>query len=95
MFNEYHAHEIVTATERNPRNALKFGTSGEVYSKEGRAQTEGLILLQFAPPNCSEAETTQGELNRALGEALILQPSQQRLRTKLVFDDRIDNQFLD
>ena len=60
MLTEYHTHEMVTATERKLRNALKFGTSGEVDSKEGRADAEGLLV---APPNCSEVMALQVELN--------------------------------
>ena len=49
-----------SATERSIQNALKFGTAGEVYSKEGKALAEGLVAT---PPNCSEVETPQVELN--------------------------------
>ena len=41
MLTEYHTHEMATFTERHPSNALKFGTTGEVNSKEGRALVEG------------------------------------------------------
>ena len=92
VLTEYHTQESVTESERHLRNALKFGQSGEVNSKEGRAPAEGLLL---APPNCSEVGTPQGELNGAMGEALVQQPPLQRLRTKLIFDVRIDNQFFD
>ena len=92
MLTEYHLHEMVTATERHLRNALKFGTTGEVDSKEGRAIAEGLLLH---PPNCNEVGIPQVELNRAMGEALVPQPPQKSQRTKLVFDVRIDNPFLD
>ena len=51
VLTEYHAHEMVTATERTPWNSLKFGHSGEVNSKEGRARVEGMLV---APFNCSE-----------------------------------------
>jgi len=74
------------------RNALKFGTACEVDSKEGGAKAEGLIV---AISKSSEVELPQGELNGAVGEALVLQPLQQCLRTKLIFDIRINNQFLD
>ena len=89
---EYHTHEIITIRERKLRNALKFRQSGEVYSKEGVAPAEGLLL---PPPNCNEVVTPQEELNGTVGEALIQQPNMQFLRTKLIFDVRIDYQFLD
>ena len=92
MFTEYHAHEMVTHSERILRNALKFGQSGEVNSKEGVAPAEGLVVV---PPNCNEVGTPQVELDGAVGEARIHQPATQSPRTKLVFDVRIDNQFLD
>ena len=78
MLTEYHAHEMATATERTIRNALKFGTTGEVDSKEGRAQAEGMLLV---PSNCSDVGAPQGELNGAVGEALIQQPPLQCPRT--------------
>jgi len=92
VLTEYHAHEMGTVNERSLRNAFKFGTTGEIDSKEGEASVEGLI---DALSNVSEVEAPQGELNGAVGEALVPQPSQQCLRTKLVFDVRIDNQLLD
>ena len=92
MLTEYHTHKMAKATKRSPWNALKFGTSGEVNSQEGRAPAEDCIVV---PPNCSEFVTLQGELNGALGEALIPQPPQQCLRTKLIFDVRINYPFLD
>ena len=91
MLTEYHTHEMGTSTERHLRNALKFGTSGEVNSKEGRAHAEGLLVT---PPNCIEVGTSQVELNGAVGEAIVLQPYLQRLRTKLVFDVIFDYPFL-
>ena len=69
MLTEYYSHETATASERKLWNALKFGTTGEVNSKEGRAHGEGLLL---PPPNCREVVTPQVELNGAMGEALIL-----------------------
>ena len=92
MLTEYHTHEIWTATERSIRSALKFGTSGEVDPKEGRAQAEG---LELAPPNCSEVVAPQEELNGGVGEALVTKPPLQCLRMKLIFDVRIDDPFLD
>ena len=92
MITKYHAHEMVTITERHLRNALKFGTSREVNSKEGVAPIEG---LELAPPNCSKVGVPQGELEGAVGKALINQPHLQSLRKKLIFDVRIDDQFLD
>jgi len=92
VLTKYHAHEIVTITERHLRNGLKFGTAGEVDSKEGVAPVEG---LELAPTNISEVVTPQGEIDGAVGEALITQPPPQRARTKLFFDVRIDNPFLD
>ena len=83
---------MVTATERHMWNALKFGQSREVNMKERRALSEGLDL---APQNCSEVEAPQVELNGAVGESLITNPPPQRLRTKLLFDVIIDNQFFD
>ena len=83
---------MVTTTERSLWNALKFGQSREVDSKEGGADAEGLLL---PPPDCSEVEAPQGELIGAMGEALIHQPPLQSPRTKLVFDVRIDDPFLD
>ena len=77
---------MVTLTERIIRNALKFGTSGEVNSKEGAAHAEG---LELAPPKCIEVGAPQVELNGAMREALFQQPVLQRTRTKLIFDVRI------
>ena len=68
MLAEYHTHKMGTATERSIRNALKFGQSGEVDSKEGVAIAE---RLELTPPNCSEVGTHQVELDGAMGEALI------------------------
>ena len=51
VFTEHHAHKIATISERSMWNALKFGTTGEVDSKERLAQAEGLIDV---PPNCSD-----------------------------------------
>ena len=90
MFTEYHTHEMETLNERSLRNALKFGTPGEVNSKEGVAFVEGLPAV---PPNCSEVGAPQVELNGAVGEALILQPLPQRPRTKLLFDIEINDPF--
>ena len=81
-----------TATERMLRNALKFGTTGEVDSKEGVAPVE---RLKLAPPNRSEVVSPQLELNVAIGEALALQPRLQLRRTKLIFDVVFDDPFLD
>jgi len=92
VLTEYQAHEIVTASESKHRDALKFGQSGEVNSKKGWAPAEALLV---APPNYSEIGAPQVELDRAVGEAFIQQPPLQRLRTKLIFDVRIDNLFLD
>jgi len=83
---------MVTVKERTLRNALKFGQSGEVNSKEGLALGEG---FELAPPNCSEVGAPQGELDGAVGEAPIQHPVHQRPRTKLIFDVRIDDPFLD
>ena len=71
MLIEYHTHEMATGRERKPWNALQFGQSGEVDLKEGVALAEG---IEIAPPNCSEVEAPQGELNGAVGEALITKP---------------------
>ena len=92
MLTEYHAHEIATHSERHLRNALKFGATREVDSKEGVAPDEG---LEIAPTNCSDDGSPQVELDGAVGEALINQPPPQSLRTNLIFDVRIDKPFLD
>jgi len=92
MLTEYHTHEMLTVTERELRNALKFGTTGEVNSKEGGAPAEGLLIT---PPNCNEVGKPQVELDGAVGEALIEQPPLQCLRTKLIFNVGIDDPFLD
>jgi len=81
-----------TLTERKLWDALKFGTSGEVNSKEVRAQAEGLLV---PIPKSSEVGTPQVELDGAVGEALVLQPPVQLQRTKLIFHVKIDNPFLD
>ena len=65
---------MVTVSERTHRNALKFGTTGEVNSKEEWAQAEGFLFTRL---NCSEVGIPQVELNGAVGEALVLQPSLQ------------------
>jgi len=83
---------MATARDRELWNALKFGTSREVKSKEGQATAEGLIL---PPPNCSEVGAPQVELDGAVGEALVLHPPLQCPRTKLIFDVRIDDPCLD
>ena len=83
---------MVTVSERKLWNALKFGQSGEVDSKEGGASAEGLLIV---PPNCSEVGSPQVEFNGAVGEALVPHPLQQSLRTKLIFDVRIDDPLLD
>ena len=92
MLTEYHTLEMLTASERTRLNALKFGTTGEVNSKEGRAQTKGLLN---SPPNCSEVGAPEVELNGAVEEALILKPPMQSVRTKLIFDVEIDDPFFD
>ena len=51
---------MVTASKRIIRNSLKFGTTGEVDSKEGGAIAEGLLV---APRKQSEVGTPQVELN--------------------------------
>jgi len=83
---------MMTATESKLWNALKFGTTREVNSKEGEAQTE---RLELAPPNCSEFGSPQVELDGAVGEDLIQQPPPQCMRTKLIFDVRIYEPFFD
>jgi len=92
VFTEYHTLEILTAKERILWNALKFGTTGEVDSTERVALAEGLPAV---PPNYSEIGTHQGELNEAIGDALVVNTLPQRLRTKLIFDVRIEDDFLD
>ena len=86
-------HETVTVTKRHLRNALKFGQTGEVNSKEGEALAQGLLAVR--PGYDSEVGAPQGELNGTMGEALIQHPPHQCLRTKLIFDVGIDDQFLD
>ena len=83
---------MLAARESMLRNALKFVTAREVDSKEGGAQAEELLL---PPPNYSEIGTPQVEIDGAVREALVLQPPMQGVRTKLIFDVRIDNPFLD
>jgi len=76
VLTEYHTHEVVTFSERKPLNALEFGASGEVNSKEGGEPAERCPPL---PPNCSEVGSPQVELYGAVGEAHIQQPTQQSL----------------
>ena len=83
---------MVTLSKSKIWNALKFGTAREVNSKEGEATAEGLMLPSR---NYSEIGAPQVELDGAVGEALILQPSLQRLRTKLLFNVRIYDPFFD
>ena len=83
---------MATLSERKLRNALKFGTAGEVNSQEGRAIAERYVP---GPPNNSAVGAPQVKLNGAVGEALVLQFSPQRERTNLIFNVRIDDQFLD
>jgi len=92
MITEYHAHEMATISERCYWNALKFGQAGEVNSKEREAPIEGWFL---APPICNDVGTPQGELEGAVGDALIQQPAMQCPRTKLGFDVFFDDQFFD
>jgi len=73
VFTEYYTREIGTASESTLWNALKFGTTREVDSKQGRAQAEGLLI---APLNGSEVMAAQVELNGAVVEALITKPPQ-------------------
>jgi len=73
VLTEYHTLEMTTLSERMLWNALKFGTAGEVNSKEGGAAAEGLLV---APPNYSEVGASQVELNGAVGKAPVLQPLQ-------------------
>ena len=59
---------MVTLSERKLRNALKFGTTREVNSKEGLAPAEGgvtLPIIQF------EGGSPQVELDGAVGEIFI------------------------
>jgi len=74
VLTEYYTHEMVTVIERELWNALKFGTTREVDSKEGVAPAEHCLITT---PNCSEVGAPQVELDGAVGEALILQPPQQ------------------
>ena len=92
MFAEYHPREMVTAAESKIRNALKFGTAGEVDSKEGLALAERLIVV---PPNCSEVVAPQVELDGAVGRGPISKPPTQLPRMKLIFDVDIDDDFSD
>ena len=71
MFTEYHTLEFAVS-ERHPWNALKFGTTSEVDSKEGEAIAEGLLV---APPNRNEVGTPQIELDGAVGEAPMIKPT--------------------
>jgi len=64
--------KFVMLLERCIWNALEFGTTGEVDSKEGGALAEGSLI---PPPKGSEVGAPQIELNGAVEEALlILQP---------------------
>ena len=92
MLTEYRIHKMGTAIKRMLWNALKFGTSREVNSKEGGALDEG---WELAPPICSEVVAPQVELDGAVGEALIQQHPPQRPRTKLIFQVIFYDQFLD
>ena len=92
MLTEYHAYEMLTARERTLWNALKFRTTREVYSKQGVASVEWLIV---APINRSEVGTPQGELNGAVGEVLLPKPRPQTPQTKLILDVGFDDPFLD
>ena len=83
---------MATLSERKPWNALKFRTTGEVNSKEGGLHAQ---WLEVAPPKHREVGAPQGELNRAVGENLILYYYHQCLRTKLIFDVRINDPFMD
>jgi len=83
VFTEYHTHEMATDSERKFRNALKFGQSGEISSKEGVAFIK---WLELAPPNRSEGWAPNVELNGAVGEAFIQHSPFPCLRTKLLFD---------
>ena len=83
---------MATISERSLRNALKFGQSGEVNSKEGEATAEG---LELTPPNCSEDVTPQVELDGAVGRGPISKPPTQLPRMKLIFDVDIDDDFSD
>ena len=87
-------HEMATISERSLRNALKFGQSGEVDSKEGLDLSKGPhdVVTQL---NCSEVGTPQVELNGAVGEAIVLQTPMQVLRTKLVFNIFFEDPFFD
>ena len=92
MLAEYHPYEMVIFINRELRNALKFGTSGEVNSKKGEAPAEGLML---PPPNCSEVGAPQVELNGTVLPRGSQYPLLQRLRTKLIFVVFFDDPFLD
>ena len=63
MLTEYHTHEMVTAIERLLWNALKFGTTREVESKEGGVTAEGWLV---APRKCKDIGTLQCKLNGAV-----------------------------
>ena len=92
MFTEYHAHEMLTASERKLRNALKFGTAGKVNSQERLKIRQGSSSNHH---NSSEVAAPQVELNGAVDEALTLHPLPQCLRTKLILDVIFDDPFLD
>jgi len=82
---------MLTVSERHIRNALKFGTTGKVDSKEGEAIAEEFLL---APPNCSEVGTPQLDLGGTVSPRRIQQPVPQHPQTKLIFDVRIDYPLL-
>jgi len=83
---------MVTARERHLRNALKFGTSGEVNSQEGRALAKG---RELAPTNFSEVGSSQVELKGAVREALVKQHPPQIHRKRCFSDVVFDNPFMD
>jgi len=63
------------------RGLLKVHVT-QLHSAEG----DDIVGLSAVSPNCSEVVARQVELDRPVGEALLLNPLPQRTRTKLIFD---------
>ena len=83
---------MATLSERKLWNALKFGTTAEVNTKEGEAFVEGLPAV---PPKCSEVGAPQGERDGATRKISVSNPTTQCPRTKLLFDILIEDDVLD
>ena len=72
MLTKYHTLEMVAVSERKLRNALKFGTTGEVNSKKRLNFSERHSpSCHIIPPNGSEGGALQVDLDGAVGEGHI------------------------